>query len=449
MRTSTVLTTSRAPGLRSEAVRESNLSTILRELHGAGTASRTDLVERTGLTRSSVHALVGELASFGLVAEERPTPDGSPGRPSTVVRADPKRNVVLAIEVLVDSLAVAAFGLGGVVVHEEHMERPRDRTTPEQTVVDVGDLYRRVVAKLHPACAVYSVGIAAPGLVRQSDQMVVLAPNVGWKNLPLPAMLLNECALDIPVVVDNEATLAALAETRRGAAMNLNSVLCVWGEVGIGGGIVSDGQLMQGASGFAGEIGHLPINLDGVLCGCGSIGCLETELGEESLLRRAGRPPDGGRAALTALFADAAAGVPGVIEALAEQGRWLGIGLAGVINLLDPNVVVLGGGHAVPRRIHACRTRRPIDRSDWPFALGRARCLWPPRSTYGCSRTRLGKRDRQPHRKPRPPSPRLLASLSSAAFAFLLRCESCVGTQHYLVRLGRSASLHLDARPSL
>ncbi|MGZ0178114.1 MAG: MarR family transcriptional regulator, partial [Acidimicrobiales bacterium] len=82
-------------------MRESNLSTILRELHGAGTASRTDLVERTGLTRSSVHALVGELASFGLVAEERPAPDGSPGRPSTVVRADPTRNVVLAIEVLV------------------------------------------------------------------------------------------------------------------------------------------------------------------------------------------------------------------------------------------------------------------------------------------------------------------------------------------------------------
>jgi predicted NBD/HSP70 family sugar kinase len=350
MRMFTVVTTNRAPGLRSEAVRESNLSTILRELHGAGTASRTDLVERTGLTRSSVHALVGELASFGLVAEERPAPDGSPGRPSTVVRADPTRNVVLAIEVLVDSLAVAAFGLGGVEVHAEHMERPRDRTTPEQTVVDVGDLYRRVVAMLDPACAVYSVGIAAPGLVRQSDQMVVLAPNVGWKNLPLPAMLLNKCGLDLPVVVDNEAALAALAETRRGAAINLDSVLCVWGEVGIGGGIVSDGQLMKGASGFAGEIGHLPINLDGVLCRCGAIGCLETELGEESLLRRAGRQPDGGRAALTALFADAAAGVPGVIEALAEQGRWLGIGLAGVINLLDPNVVVLGGylGEAMP-----------------------------------------------------------------------------------------------------
>lgn len=187
-------------------------------------------------------------------------------------------------------------------------------------------------------------------LVRQSDQMVVLAPNVGWQNLPLPRMLLVECGLDLPVVVENEAALAALAETRRGAALNLDSVLCVWGEVGIGGGTVSGGQLMQGASGFAGEIGHLPINLDGERCGCGAIGCLETELGEESLLRRAGRPPNGGRAALTELFADAAAGKPSVIDALAEQGRWLGIGLAGVINLLDPDVVVLGGflGEALP-----------------------------------------------------------------------------------------------------
>lgn len=336
-------------------MRESNLSTLLRELHSAGSASRTDLVERSGLTRSSVHALVGELASFGLVAEERPAPDGSPGRPSTVVRPDAERNVVIAIEVLVDSLSVAAFGLGGEAVHTEQIERSRERTTPEQTVVDVGDLYRRVVAKLDANAAVYAVGIAAPGLVRQSDQTVVLAPNVGWRNLPLPQMLMDECGLDVPVVVENEAALAALAETRRGAAMQLESVLCVWGEVGVGGGIVSEGQLMQGSSGFAGEIGHLPINLDGVRCGCGAIGCLETELGEESLLRRAGRAPDGGRAALNELFAEAAAGVPSVIQALAEQGRWLGIGLAGVINLLDPDVVVLGGylGEAMPFLVDA------------------------------------------------------------------------------------------------
>ncbi len=219
-------------------------------------------------------------------------------------------------------------------------------------------MYRAVVARLDPACAVYAVGIAAPGLVRQSDQMVVLAPNVGWKNLPLPDMLMKECGLDVPVNVENEAALAALAEARRGAAMNLGTVLCVWGEVGIGGGIISDGQLMQGSSGFAGEIGHLPINLDGVRCGCGAIGCLEIELGEESLLRRAGRAPDGGRAALTALFADAAAGVPDVIQALAEQGRWLGIGLAGVINLLDPDVVILGGylGEALPFLVDAMNT---------------------------------------------------------------------------------------------
>ena len=193
-----MVTTSRAPGLRSEAIREANLSAILREVHGTGTASRTDLVASTGLTRSSVGALVGELASFGLVVEERPTPDGSPGRPSTVVRANPTRNVVVAIEVLVDSLTVAAFGLGGVALHSEHMDRSRDQTTPEQTVLDVGDLYRRVVARLDPACAVYSVGIAAPGLVRQSDQTVVLAPNVGWQNLPLPRMLLDACGLDVP-----------------------------------------------------------------------------------------------------------------------------------------------------------------------------------------------------------------------------------------------------------
>ena len=345
-----MVTPSRSPGLRSEVVRESNLSTILRNLHLAGDTSRADLGAHTGLTRSSVGALVGDLCDFGMVAEERATPDGSPGRPSTVVRPVPQRNAVISVAVLVDSIAVSAIGLGGVSLCTEQVDRPRSRTSIDQTVIDIGELYRKVVAQLDPVCSVYGIGVAVPGLVRRSDNMIVLAPNVGWSDLALSQRLLDEFGADLPVVVENEAAVAALAESRRGAATEVGDVLCLWGEVGIGGGIVSNGTLMQGASGFAGEIGHVPINLEGSLCGCGATGCLETELGEGKLLRRAGRDPDGGRVALSALFADATAGLPTALDALAEHGRWLGIGLAGMVNMLDPDAVVLGGflGDALP-----------------------------------------------------------------------------------------------------
>ena len=344
------MATSSSPGMRSEAIREANLSSVLRAVHLDGVSSRTELVGQVGLTRSSVGALVGDLVSFGLCVEERADPDGSPGRPSTVVRPVTDRNVVIAIDILVDSIAVAAVGLGGVVLHAEREDRPRGRTKPDQTIDDLTHLYRRVIAQLDPTGAVYSIGVAVPALIREPGSEVVLAPNLGWVDVPLPALLREKLKVDLPIAVENEAAAAALAESRRGAAVGRSHVLCVWGEVGIGGGIVEHGQIYRGASGFAGEIGHLPLNLDGSKCGCGAVGCLETELGEQSLLRRAGFDPDGGRGELSALFAGAEQGDPTVLDALREHGRWLGIGLGGVINLLNPEVVVLGGflGEAMP-----------------------------------------------------------------------------------------------------
>jgi len=113
--------------------------------------------------------------------------------------------------------------------------------------------------------------------------------------------------------------------------------------VGVGGGLISRGEPVTGAAGFAGEVGHVPVNPDGRPCRCGSIGCWETEVGEGALLERSGRSPDGGRDAVDALLADADAGVQSALDALAAEARWLGIGLAGLINVMNPSMVVLGG----------------------------------------------------------------------------------------------------------
>jgi predicted NBD/HSP70 family sugar kinase len=157
-------------------------------------------------------------------------------------------------------------------------------------------------------------------------------------------------------------------------------VLYLSGEVGVGGGIIVDGRPLTGVAGYGGEIGHMTVNPDGVRCGCGSTGCWETEVGAVALLRRAGRPVDGGQAEVDALLAAARAGEPMAMAALAETGRWLGIGLAGLVNIFNPRLVVFGG----------------LFQALFPFIEGSVqavldeRALRPPRELVGLVPSALG-----------------------------------------------------------
>jgi predicted NBD/HSP70 family sugar kinase len=173
--------------------------------------------------------------------------------------------------------------------------------------------------------------------------MVSMAPNLGWRDEPLGERLAEALGMDIPIAIANESDLAVLAEHRRGAARGVDDVFLVWGSVGVGGGLIVNGAPLTGSAGYSGEVGHIPVNPDGLACRCGSIGCWETEVGSSALLRRAGHPPEGGHDATDAVLREAEEGSPTALEAFAETGRWLGIGLAGVINVLNPELVVLGG----------------------------------------------------------------------------------------------------------
>ncbi len=146
-----------------------------------------------------------------------------------------------------------------------------------------------------------------------------------------------------PVFVANDADLGALVEHRRGAAMGCDHVLFISGEYGVGGGLIIDGKPLTGVAGYGGEVGHMPVNPSGTACRCGSVGCWETEVGEAALLRLAGRAPGGGRGEVDAVLREAEAGSPAALSALDQVGRWIGVGLAGFVNLLNPQLVVLGG----------------------------------------------------------------------------------------------------------
>ena len=330
-------------GQRSETVRRANLSAIVRELHLRGPQSRSELVARTGLTRTAIRALIGELVAGNLFVEERGTPLGAPGRPSPLVRPKPGVAVVLALDIAVDSLAAALVGVGGEVIECIRIVRPRGHFSVDEIVADLGGVVRQLPGIEGRRDAIIAIGVAVAGIVRRVDGMVSSAPNLGWRDVPLGDVISRELDIAAPVFVANEADLGALVELMRGAARGADDLLFIAGEVGVGGGIVVGGRPLTGVAGYAGEIGHLPLNTNGRPCRCGSIGCWETEIGEEALLRRAGRATAGGSRAVEDVLAAAEGGDPAALGALEEVGRWLGRGIAGLVNVLNPRVVVLGG----------------------------------------------------------------------------------------------------------
>jgi len=344
-----VLTPRQVVGQRSETVRRSNLSAIVRALHLRGPLSRSQLVEHTGLTRSAIRGLIGELVTGGFLTETRSEPAGGPGRPSPLVHTDPEGAAVVALEINVDSLAAAHVGLGGVVRQLVRVDRRRTHVTVDEIAADLAELARPILASASRGDGLVGIGVAVAGVVRRSDGLVRLAPNLGWRDVPLGHRLAAAIRSDAPIVIANEADLGGLAEHRRGAAVGEADVVYVTGEVGVGGSVTVDGQPLIGSAGYAGEIGHMIVNPGGAACACGSNGCWETEIGERAMLVRAGRSATGGRAAVDELIAAAVAGEPAATDSVAQVGDWLGVGIASLINVFNPTLVVLGG---VLGRIH-------------------------------------------------------------------------------------------------
>ena len=349
-------------GRNSERIGRDNLSAVLREVHRHGAVSRSELAERTGLYRQTIRSLVVQLAERGLVDEDGAPTAGTRGRPSLVVRPRTDTVRVLALDVEVDSLAAAVVSLGGTVLRSVRVARPRQVADPAATIdalVGAADAVLRAAPR--DERRVVGIGVAVVGLVRRDDGFVRLAPNLGWTDVPLADLVAARMALDVPVTVGNEADLGGMAEHLRGAAEGARDVLYVSGEVGIGGGLIVDGRPLNGHRGYAGEIGHLAVNPDGRRCGCGATGCWETEVGEAALVRRAGITAAGavdGEAGVARVLEAADAGDETARRAIADVGRWTGIGLASLVNVLNPEVVVLGGLLA---RLHP-RIENVIDR---------------------------------------------------------------------------------------
>ncbi|MEV4412113.1 ROK family glucokinase [Catellatospora sp. NPDC049609] len=249
--------------------------------------------------------------------------------------------------------------LGGVVDPDGTVIATSRRDTPAGDVAATRDVIIDVVKDLSTEHKVDAVGIGAAGWIDATRSTVLFAPNLAWRDEPLREYVAK--AVNLPVVVENDANVAAWAEFRYGAAADAeDSMVMFTVGTGIGGGIVLGGGLVRGAHGIAAEIGHMLAVPDGHVCGCGRHGCIEQYASGNALVRfaRAGAQAEPGRAGLLLSKADgkvenitgpivtaaAQAGDEIAIDAFGQIGYWLGQGLADLVQILDPQVLVVGGG---------------------------------------------------------------------------------------------------------
>ncbi|MGW4219703.1 ROK family protein [Streptomyces bacillaris] len=339
------------PKADKDTVRRHNLSLVLRAVRDegeSGEATRAGVSARVGLTRAAVSSLVEQLMESGFLTESGKTFSGQAGRPGTALKVARTGPAGLGVEINIDYVSVCVVDLAGTgrVRQTEHLDNrgaPAGEVLARAARIAARTLDSAREQELRPVGAT----LALPGLV--SGGSVRQAPNLGWNEVPAQDLFAEALTAlrpghpVLPVASENEANLAALAELWFGGLGDLRSFLYLTGEIGVGGALVLGGELLRGAHGFAGEIGHVVVDPDGPECRCGSRGCLEQYAGQTALLRAAGIDGSGGGAGVVELERRARAGDGPAVAALTEAGLMLGRVVSGAVNLVDPDAVVLGG----------------------------------------------------------------------------------------------------------
>ncbi|WP_233515047.1 ROK family transcriptional regulator [Marinitenerispora sediminis] len=336
-------------------MRESNLGLVLRTVRERAPCSRAEVAAATRLTKATVSSLVADLIAHGLVREIGAAPARRVGRPGVMLALDERRIAAVGLEVNVDYLTVVAVDLAERELLARHVPFDAGAAGPQAAAERLAALAGATAADpLLADRTLLGVSVAVPGLIDSPAGVVTDAPNLRWRGFPLRDRLrelLGAAGLTgMPLLVDNDANLGAVAEYRSGHLAHTLDLVYLTGEVGIGAGVLVEGRPLRGSTGYGGEIGHIPLARD-PLCGCGRRGCLEALAGIHAIVRRAvpdlvpAGPITGERvaAAVAATVRRAEDGDPGVRRALAEAGEWLGRGVATLVNLLNPQAVLLGG----------------------------------------------------------------------------------------------------------
>ena len=349
------------PGSNALHIKQHNLRAILQSLLQKGPLSRVQLAEQTALSNTTITNLTAELLDLAIIREDEPPTEvnshsrRSVGRPRRMLSLAPNARYVIGIHIGIGILRVAVFNLCAEMVRNNMTHFAIEE--PAAAVLDsIAALVEQTVAEAGlERGLILGVGVGASGLVDPQTGVNVLAARLGWRDTPIRAHL--EERLNLPVCVDNNVRTMALGEAIFGAGQNVDLLAFIYGRVGVGAGIVLEGQVFRGSGAGAGEIGHTIILPEGgELCRCGQYGCLETLVSEPVLIREAellvAREPNGRLAhhwqqpdkkPIQAVFAAAREGDSEMIRIIERLSHYLGIALANLVNVLNPELIILGG----------------------------------------------------------------------------------------------------------
>jgi glucokinase-like ROK family protein len=337
-------------------VRDINLSSVLRYLQSRTPLSRAQIAAMTGLNKSTVSSLVEELIERGLVHEIGLNSTGA-GRPSTLLELNPQAGIIIGTELGVDFYSVIMTDFVGQMIWRCQQES--DPTAGQVTALSqlLQLLDEAIEIGRDRGARLLGIGVSTPGTVNVESGMLAFAPNLQWRHVPMQQIVSEHTGL--PVIVDNDANAAALGEHLFGVACHANNFIFIFAGVGIGGGLFLNGELYRGASGFAGEIGHTTLMVEQFQspCHCGNRGCWETYANQYSIIESVRARLEVHRSSLIpALMAEhhspitlpiiteaAQAGDTEAVEALTEAGAAIGLGVANLINIFNPEMIVIGG----------------------------------------------------------------------------------------------------------
>ncbi|MFI6802386.1 ROK family protein [Streptosporangium canum] len=317
-------------------VRKGNQSMLLRTLYFDGPASRNELTRLTGLSAATVSSMTGDLLAENVVVEAGHV-ESDGGRPRVILRVNPVYGYAIGVDVADTHVRVELFDL-------EMKEKAKVEYALRPARHDIELVVRHILAGIDVVLAdggvsagqVLGVGVGVPGIVERGGDVLVHAKTFGWDGVPLGAMM--RAGTTFPVFIDNGAKTMGQAELWFGAGRGAGDAVIVLIGSGVGATVVTDGTTFRGVSSSAGELGHTKIVVNGRTCRCGGRGCLEAYVGAEAILDRAGIPTR---------TADWQAELAGLLETgspvLAETAAYLGVGLSNLINLINPERIVIGG----------------------------------------------------------------------------------------------------------
>jgi len=366
-------------------MRDMNLTLILNSIRAYAPLSRAALAAITSLNKATVSSLVRDLLNAGWVREVGIDNSATEvGRPAINLEPNPEGGYFIGAEIGVNfiSVIIANFAIEIVSRRYESTDKLYDQEAILERFIYLLRESRDQITRSKKSF--FGIAVGVPGLVDNSAGKLLIAPNLGWQEVDLKQIIQKE--FKVPIFIANEANLAALGESYFGAGQDINYMLYVSSGVGLGGGIVSNGHLIEGASGFAGEVGHMIVDRDGPACNCGSRGCWETVAGEDALISRVllriGEKQDSWIAkmsdenpddiTLSLIVKAADNGDPVALEALRETAEWLGIGIASLMNILNPQRVVFGGPLSIAHEHLLPIIRATVAEKTWNWVHNQA-----------------------------------------------------------------------------